>query len=184
VLLDGVAGAEVAWVEGLAAGKAFVLAMVKADAVLTEFPAEIDFLVIDDGGKIEQADIEVLDDATGFENAGERGLQGFGQLVVFGAHGCELFVRDDHAAHHHDARSDSVELVVQARELLAGVHGLNEKGLEFLAGALRFGQRKEALRRFRSFVVTLFVVFVWHCGSILGTAFATGKEDKLKSVLL
>src|SRR5260370_36322292 len=73
-LLDGVAGAEVVGVERLAAGEAFILAMVKTDAVLAEFPAEIDVLLVDDGGKIKEADVKILDEAAGFENMVEGGL--------------------------------------------------------------------------------------------------------------
>ncbi len=78
MLLDGVAGAEVAGVERLAVREAFVLAMVKADAVLAKLPAEIHVLLIDDGGEIQEADVEVLDEAASFENAIERGLERLG----------------------------------------------------------------------------------------------------------
>jgi len=47
--------AEVARVERFAAGEAFVLAMVKADAVLAKLPAEINVLLVDDGREIEEA---------------------------------------------------------------------------------------------------------------------------------
>jgi len=48
--------------------------MIKADAVFPKLPAEIDVLMIDDGGKIEEADVEILDQASSFENTIERGL--------------------------------------------------------------------------------------------------------------
>src|SRR5260370_19520019 len=73
-LLDGVAGAEVVGVERLAAGEAFILAMVKTDAVLAEFPAEIDVLLVDDGGKIEGDDVQGLLEAARFVNLGGGGL--------------------------------------------------------------------------------------------------------------
>src|SRR5712664_4051292 len=170
VLLDGVAGAEVARVERFAAREAFVLAMVKTDAVLAELPAEIDVLLIDDGGKIKEADVEVLDEAAGFENAVERGLERLGKLLVLHADRGQFFVGDEHAAHHHDARGNRREFVFQAREFLARIHGLDEKGFEFLARALRFGQGEKALRWFRSFVLSLIVVFVCHRDSVPGTA--------------
>src|SRR5713101_5713461 len=105
-LLNGVAGAEVARIEGFAAGETFVLAMVKTDAVFAELPAEIDVLLIDDGGKIKEADVEVLDEAAGFENVVEGGLERFGKLVVLHADGSQFFIGDEHAAHHHDAGGD------------------------------------------------------------------------------
>src|SRR6266404_9579811 len=74
-LLNRVAGAEVAGIERLAAGETFVLAMVKTDAVLAELPAEIHILLIDDGGKIKETDVEVLDEAASFQDAVERGLE-------------------------------------------------------------------------------------------------------------
>src|SRR5713226_8324303 len=113
-LLDGVAGAEVARVERFAAREAFVLAMVKADAVLAELPAEIDVLLIDDGGKIKEADVEILDETSSFENAIERGLERLGKLVVLHADGGKFFIGHHHAAHHHDARGNSREFVFQA----------------------------------------------------------------------
>src|SRR5271168_1770667 len=73
-LLDDVAGAEVARVEGFAPGEAFVLAVIETDAVFAQFPAEVDVLIVDDSGKIEQADIEIFDDATGFQDAVQGGL--------------------------------------------------------------------------------------------------------------
>src|SRR5713101_8085620 len=91
-LLNGVAGAEVARIERLAAGETFVLAMIKTDAVLAELPAEIDVLLIDNGGKIKEANVEVLDEATGFKNAVKRGLENFGKLGVLHADGGQLFV--------------------------------------------------------------------------------------------
>src|SRR5258708_19102363 len=121
--------------------------MVKADAVLAELPAEIDILLINDRGKIKEADVEVLDEAAGFENAVERGLERFGKLLVLHADRGQFFVVDDYAAHHHDARGDRREFVFQTREFLARIHGLDEEGLEFLARTLRFSQREKARRR-------------------------------------
>src|SRR5439155_23747117 len=54
-LLDFVARAEVARIERLAAGNAFVLAMIETDAVLTEFPAELYILIVDDRGKVQES---------------------------------------------------------------------------------------------------------------------------------
>src|SRR6267143_841761 len=158
-LLDGVAGAEIARIERLAARETFVLAMVQADAVLTKVPAGVDVLLIDDGGKIKEADVEILDEAAGFQNAVERGLERFGKLLVLHADRGQFFVGDEHAAHHHDARGDGGEFVFQAGEFLARVHGLDEERFEFLARTLRFGQREKALRWFRGFVLFLVVVF-------------------------
>src|SRR5712692_2273064 len=176
VLLDGVAGAEVARVERLAAGESFVLAMVKTDAVFAELPAEIDVLLIDDGGKIKEADVEVLDEAAGFENVVERGLERFGKLIVLHADRGQFFVGDEHAAHHHDTRGNRGEFVFETREFLAGIHGFDEKRFEFLARALRFGQCEEALWWFRGIVLLLIVVFICHGDSVPGTALSRQKR--------
>src|SRR5882724_283602 len=100
-LLDGVAGGEV---ERLAAGESFVLTMIKTNAVLAELPAKINLFIADDRRKVEQADFEILDDAAGFQDAVERGLQRFRELRMLHADGGQLIVRHNHAAHHHDAR--------------------------------------------------------------------------------
>ncbi len=153
--------------------------MVKTDAVLAELPAEIDVLLVDDSGKIKEADVEVLDEAAGFENTVEGGLKGFGKPVVLHADSSEFFVGHDHAAHHHDARGNGGEFVFKASEFLSGIHGFDEKGLEFLASALRFCKGEEALRRFRGFVLFLIVVFVCHYVSVSGDSFEPAKENKL-----
>src|SRR5260370_30537862 len=67
-LLNGVAGAEVAGVERLAASEAFVLAVVKTNAVLAEFPAEIHLLMVDDGGEKSEALGAVLSGSLQFVN--------------------------------------------------------------------------------------------------------------------
>src|SRR5260370_23258822 len=111
--------------------------MIKTDAVFAELPAEIDVLLIDDGGKIKEADVEVLDEAPGFENAVERGLERFGKLLVLHADPGKLFVGDEHAAHPHDARGHGREFAFQTREALATIHRLHAKRPDSLARSLR-----------------------------------------------
>src|SRR5260370_29474246 len=101
--------------------------MVKADAGLAKLPAEINVLLIDDGGKIKGADVEVLDEASGFEDAIEGGLERFGKLLVLQADRGQFFVGDEHAAHHHNARGNRREFVFQTREVLSGIHSLDEE---------------------------------------------------------
>src|ERR1700674_4388569 len=52
-LLDGIIRAGVARLDRFACGKAFVLTVPEADALLAQAPAKIDFLVVDDGWKIQ-----------------------------------------------------------------------------------------------------------------------------------
>ncbi len=65
VLLHRIIAAGVARIEGLAPGETFVLPMPETDALFAEPPAKVDLFVIDNGGKIEQAGIEILDQAAG-----------------------------------------------------------------------------------------------------------------------
>src|SRR5215472_16072377 len=128
MLLDFVAGTEVARVERLASSKAFVLAMIKTDAVFAEFPAEIDVLIVDNRGKIEETHVQILDDAACLQEAVERRLQGLRELGMLGAELGQFFVRNDDAAHHHDAGGNRREIVFQSGKLLAAINGFNEKG--------------------------------------------------------
>src|ERR1700730_7954804 len=92
ILLDRIAGADIARVERFAASNPFVLAMIKTDAVLAELPAEVYLFVGDHRWKIEQANFEIFDEAAGFQNTVERGLQRFGELLMFHAQGRQFVV--------------------------------------------------------------------------------------------
>src|SRR5205085_11568253 len=116
----------------------------------------------DDRREIEQTDIEILDDAAGFENTVERTFQTFRQTRVLATQFCKRFVRHDDPAHHHDARRYRGKIVVEAGEFFAAFHGFHEKWLELLAGALRFGQREQSLFWFRRVVLWKFVVLIGH----------------------
>jgi hypothetical protein len=161
-LLNDVTWTEIAGIQRLATGKSFVLAMVKTDAIFAKPPAQVHFFVIDQGREVEQANLKIFDDATGFKDAIERGLQGFGQLLVFDAERGELFVRDDNAAHHGNPGGNRGQVGLQAGKLLTAIHGLHQEGFKLLAGAFRFGQRKNSRFRFLSLILILFVVFIRH----------------------
>ena len=79
---------------------------------------------------------------------------------MLGAQLGEFFVRDQHAAHHHDAGGNGGEIVFQARKLPAAVDGLDEERLEVFAHTFGFREREDPLGRLRSFVLLL--VFVSH----------------------
>ena len=74
VLLDRVLGAGIFRVDRLASGKAFVLAVIEADAVFSQPPAQIDLFILKDGRKIHQARVEVFHHAAGGLNSIERVL--------------------------------------------------------------------------------------------------------------
>src|SRR5215467_14057575 len=103
-LLHGVVGPQVARIDRLAAGEAFILAMIVANAIFAEFPAEIDLFVINDRRKIEQPDVQVLDNAAGFQNLVERRFQRLGQPRMLAPQLGQRFVRYDESTHHHNSR--------------------------------------------------------------------------------
>src|SRR6266849_1620915 len=69
-------------VDGLATGKTFLRSVPEADAFLTEFPAEIHFVAAKQGGEIDQTDVKIFDQTTGFLNFLDSGLQALGALVA------------------------------------------------------------------------------------------------------
>jgi len=56
--------------------------MVEADAVFAEPPAEINLFIVDQCREIEQTNFKIFDEATRLKDAIQRGLQGFGELLV------------------------------------------------------------------------------------------------------
>src|SRR5579864_5697397 len=69
VLLNDVAGPKVARIERLAPRESLVLAMVEADAVFAEPPAEIDLFIVDQGRKVQQTNLKIFDEATRSKDA-------------------------------------------------------------------------------------------------------------------
>src|SRR4029077_1935063 len=65
VSLHRIIGAGVARIEGLAPRETFILPMPETDSLFAEPPAEIHLFVVDNGGKIEQAGIEIFYQAAG-----------------------------------------------------------------------------------------------------------------------
>src|SRR5437867_11659154 len=101
--------------------------MVKADAVFPELPTEIHLLMIDDGGKIKEAAVELLDETPSLENAIERGLERFAQLLVLDADGRQFFVGHDYAADHHDGRGYGRQVALRAGAFFTSIHGYDEE---------------------------------------------------------
>ena len=81
-LLDGVIRTGVARIERLAPREPFILLVIIADAILAQFPAKVDFFVVDDRREIEQTEIQIFDDAAGLQYAVQRAFQIFRQLGV------------------------------------------------------------------------------------------------------
>src|ERR1700735_5584989 len=67
--LHDVARAEVARIKRLAPGKTFLLAVIEANAVFAKPPAEVYLFIVDARWEIEQADVQVLNHTSGFEDA-------------------------------------------------------------------------------------------------------------------
>src|SRR5690242_17752612 len=65
------------FVDGLAAGEAFVDAVPPGDGGLAKFPAQVNFAALEDGGEIDEANVEVLHHAAEFlhlfDDAAESG---------------------------------------------------------------------------------------------------------------
>ena len=101
--MDRIGIAGVARVDWLAAGEAFVLAVVEADAILAEFPAEVDFVAINARGEIEQAHIQIFHHAAGFLDAIQRGLNALLQAIELLASGSRVFARRCIAGREADA---------------------------------------------------------------------------------
>src|SRR5712691_3681178 len=163
VLVEDVARPKVVGIERLAAGESLVLTMVKTNAVFAEPPAEINLFIVDQRREIQQAHFKIFDEATGFEDAVERGLKRFGQVLVLDSQGGKLFVGDNHAAHHGNPGGNRGEIRFQSGKLLPAIHGFHEERLQLLTCAFRFGESEKALLRFRLGVLVLvLVVFVCH----------------------
>src|SRR6516164_3665936 len=146
-LLEVLVGAEVARIERLAACVAFVLPVIITNAIFTKLPAQVDFLVIHDCRKIEQTNIEILDQTAGRKDFFQVRLHHFGEALLLHAFFRELCIRDQNAAHHQDARGNRGEILFEHVELLASADGFDQEGLELLACVLCLGERKQPLRR-------------------------------------
>src|SRR5580704_16577155 len=124
--LHDVARAEVARIERLAPGKTFILAVIEADAVFAKPPAKVYLFIVDARWKIEEADVQILDYASGFEDAIQRRFHCFRKLSVLRAQGSQFFIRHDNAADHGDPRGHGGEISLETRKLLAAVHSLKQ----------------------------------------------------------
>jgi addiction module HigA family antidote len=146
-LLNGIVVAGVAGIDRFACCEAFVLGVVKANAVLAQLPAEIHFLIVNTRGKIEQADVQILHHAAGFLNLIERGLDGFFQAVAFEPDLRRLFVRHRQAARALNALRECAELPIHVIHLAPRFHSVDQDRLQLCAQPLCFRQR-EILRFF------------------------------------
>jgi len=167
-LLNDLTWAQIARVQWFATGKSFVLAMVKADAILAKSPAQVNFFVINQGREVEQANLKIFDDATRFKDSIQGGLKRFGKLLVFDAEGGQLFVRYDNPAHHCNSSGNRSQVGFQAGELLAAIHRFHKERFKLLAGTLRLGEGKNSRFGLTSLILILFVVFIRHGDSVSG----------------
>lgn len=127
-------------VDGFAAAKTFLSAVPEADAILAELPAEAYFASVIETQKIDEADVQVLDQGAGLldliEGFFERGDAG----VAAGAEGEIRSTVDASAAGRADMLQGAGELVVGFPVL-----GLVEEGVA--KGALHLGQQALAFRQ-------------------------------------
>src|SRR5260370_39563208 len=92
-LLNDVPRTEIVGIQRLAAGKALVLAMGEANAILAESPAQVNFFVVDQRREVEQANFKIFDHATRFKDAIQGRLERLRQLLVLDAQGGPVFIR-------------------------------------------------------------------------------------------
>src|SRR5580700_8670348 len=140
--LHGIIRAGIARIEGLAPGEAFILPMPEADALFAEAPAKINLFVIDDGRKIQQAGIEVLDQTAGGLNPFERGLERLRKFVVFETQPGRFLVRNDGAADPLNARGNSSQFLDQRGKFLSHLDGFDEHRFDLAPCAFGLGERE------------------------------------------
>src|SRR5690349_14947925 len=162
MLLNHISRSGVSRIERLASRESFILTVIKPYAVFTEFPAKINFFVVYDRGKIQQANFKILDQTAGLEDAVQRRLHVFRQLRMLAPQLCQFLVGHQDAAHHHNARRYGVQVVIKPRELLAAIHCFDEEGLQLLPRTLRLRQREKPRLGFRPILLRQIIVFVSH----------------------
>src|SRR5271156_1231851 len=123
MLLDRGRAACVERVERSASGEALAGSVVVADAVLAQPPAEQHLFIVEDGGEIEQTDLQILHDASGGMNIFEGALYLPAELIVARAQLGDVGLDDQRAAEHADAAGHVGETLFNLGESAAAFHG-------------------------------------------------------------
>ena len=119
-------------------GKTFVDAVPELNARLAHFPAQINFAIAKQSGEVDQADVQVLNDAAGFLHTFESGFKTFGVAVVEQALSVNGFTIDQDSTHHDDSLGDRLKLALHLVHL-----GFERDG--FQNGFFDFGQKALSL---------------------------------------
>ena len=159
-LLDWVAVVGVARVDRLAAGKAFVLAVVETDVIFAQAPAEVDVLAVHARGEIEQAYVDVLHDAAGGMDSIQGALNGGRQAIGFDPLLCGFFVGNEQTAGTVDAFAERAELLLDFRKLPAA-----DSIASIRIGSI-WTRRSSASRREKSLESSSGILFGAHCTSV------------------
>lgn len=125
------------FIDGLAAFKSFFGSMPEADAGFAEFPAETDFAALIKTEKIDEADVEILDEGAGFFGFGEGVFEGGGARIAAGTEGEDGATVDAGSAGDADFREGLVEFVVGFGVFGFVMHGEVKKTVDF--GKKEFG---------------------------------------------
>src|SRR5260221_6804313 len=88
-------------VDRLTPGKTFLRAVPKADACLTQLPAEVDFVAAEQSGEIDEPNIQIFNQAAGLLNFLDGGLEALGALVP-----AQTVLIYGGAVHQHAAQHD------------------------------------------------------------------------------
>ena len=107
--------------------KAFLDAMPISNGGFTEAPAQVDFLILIDRWKIDEAGIRVFDEHAGFLNFFKFPFEAGEALIFAGLDGVDAAVVHLRATHHHNVLGKSMEFPASL--------------LVFLAEAQQFAQR-------------------------------------------
>ncbi len=146
--LHDIAGTQIARIERFTAREAFVLAMIKADAIFAKSPAEIHVLLSMMRRKIQQSDIEILDDAASLHDLGQRRAKSFRELLVL-ARTAASFSYGTITPPITAIREDTADKSLSSPdEFLAAAHGFHQNRFDFTASALRLGEREQPPRYF------------------------------------
>ncbi len=114
--------------------------VIETDAIFAETPAEIDVLIVNARGKVQQADVEIFHHAAGGLNLLERRADGFFGAIAFQTSARSPFVGNHQAAGALDSFREGVQLFFGFAQFAARLHRVDQDGLELGAQTFGFGE--------------------------------------------
>src|SRR5215471_15369465 len=129
-------------IDGLASAETLVDAVPIVDPRLSQFPAEVDFGSAEQSGKVDQTDIQILDQATDLLYAFDCIAQSCRSLFAPGLGFHCTFTIDHDPAQHHDALVHRLDRALRLLVDTLSVYGAAQQAFYFRKQALRFVERK------------------------------------------